>query len=187
MVSCRNNIVLVKRDTSKRVTLPNGRTFLAKYRTVTRQYLPGGTTIARTYRGQPAQSSRPTGGRPPARAKPSAAVRLPGVERAVARAGRKRAARGVVWRRGNRLRGRGLSDVAKSIANSPFAQNIGKKLLEKGIGSIPYLYNKATKKIKNKNLKKIAESEIASDVLNESMKRIYGGIGMYKMFGISNF
>ena len=45
----RNNIVLVKRDTPVRVTLPNGRTFLAKYRRVSRNYLPEGTTIARTY------------------------------------------------------------------------------------------------------------------------------------------
>ena len=45
----RNNIVLVKRDTPVRVTLPNGRTFLTKYRRVSRNYLPEGTTIARTY------------------------------------------------------------------------------------------------------------------------------------------
>ena len=45
----RNNIVLVKRDRPVRVTLPNGRTFLAKYRRVSRNYLPEGTTIARTY------------------------------------------------------------------------------------------------------------------------------------------
>ena len=160
MARRRNNIVMVKRDTPKRVTLPNGRTFLAKYKRVTRQYLPGGTTIARTYRGQPVQGRRPTGGRPPARATPAAAVtappavRLPGVARAVARAGNRRVARGAAWRRGIRLRGRGLNDVAKSVANNPFAQDIGKKLIKKGINSIPYLYNRATKKIKNKNLKK---------------------------------
>ena len=130
---------MVKRDTTKQVTLPNGRTFLAKYKRVTRQYLPGGTTIARTYNGHPVEGRRPTGGRrPPARAKPAAAVRappvirLPGVARTVARAGRKGAGRGAAWRRGNRLRRRSLSDVAKLVANSPFAQEIGKKLLKKG-------------------------------------------------------
>ena len=56
MVRRRNNIVLVKRDTPKKVTLPNGRTFYAKYRRVTAQYLPGGTTVARTYKGRPAQA-----------------------------------------------------------------------------------------------------------------------------------
>ena len=56
------------------------RTFLTKYRRVNRNYLPGGTTIARTYRGQSVQGRRLAGGRrPPARAKPTAAVRPPGV------------------------------------------------------------------------------------------------------------
>ena len=142
---------MVKRDVPKEVTLPNGRTFLAKYKRINKQYLPGGTTIARTYKGQPVQGRRPAGVRVPVRAKPAAAVRqpvvkLPGVARAVARAGNKRAARGAAWRRGNKLRGRGLSDVAKSVANNEFVQDIGKKLLTKGINSIPYLYKRATKK-----------------------------------------
>ena len=111
--------------------------------------MPGGTTIARTYRGQTAQGRRPTGGRqPPARAKPAAAVRappvvrLPGVARAVARVGRKGAARGAAWRRGNRLRGRGLSDVAKSVPNSPFAQEIRKKFFQSHIYIIRLQKNK---------------------------------------------
>ena len=54
----RNNIVLVKRETPLRVTLPNGRTFLAKYKRVNRQWLPGGTTIARTYKGRPVQGRK---------------------------------------------------------------------------------------------------------------------------------
>ena len=102
MVNRRNNIVLVKRDVPKRVVLPNGRTLMAKYRRVNRHYLSGGTTIARTYRGQPARGRRPPAVRAPARAKPAAAVRLPGVARAVARAGNRRAARGAAWCRGRR-------------------------------------------------------------------------------------
>ena len=53
MVRRRNNIVLVKRDAPHKVTLPNGRTFYAKYRRVTKEYLPGSTKIARTYKGRP--------------------------------------------------------------------------------------------------------------------------------------
>ena len=53
MVRRRNNIVLVKRDTPHKVTLPNGRTFYTKYRRVTKEYLPGSTTVARTYKGRP--------------------------------------------------------------------------------------------------------------------------------------
>ena len=46
VVKRRNNIVLVKRDTPKRVTLPNGRIFLAKYKGMNCHYLPSGTNIA---------------------------------------------------------------------------------------------------------------------------------------------
>ena len=164
MVNRRNNIVLVKRDVPKKLTLPNGRTFLAKYKRVNRQYLPGGTTIARTYRGQPARARRPTGGRRPqnkrARAKPAAAVR------------------GAAWRRGRRQGGKGLTDVVKAEANNPFAQEIGKKLLTKGINSILGLFRKGTNKIKNKHLRNIAKSDIVPDLVDEGTKRIYGGIGL---------
>ena len=53
MVGRRNNIVLVKRDAPHKVTLPNGRTFYAKYRRITKEYLLGSTKIARTYKGRP--------------------------------------------------------------------------------------------------------------------------------------
>ena len=53
MVRRRNNIVLVKRNAPHKVTLPNGRTFYAKYRCVTKEYLLGSTKIARTYKGRP--------------------------------------------------------------------------------------------------------------------------------------
>ena len=94
----RNNIVLVKRDTPLRVTLPNARTFLAKYRRVNRNYLPGGTTIARTYRGHPVQGRRPPAARrAPARTKPAAAVRPSGIVIRPARP-KTRAARVQAWR-----------------------------------------------------------------------------------------
>ena len=53
MVRTRSNIVLVKRDAPHKVTLPNGRTFYAKFRRVTKEYLPGSTKIARAYKGLP--------------------------------------------------------------------------------------------------------------------------------------
>ena len=178
MVKRRNNIVLVKRDTPKQVTLPNGRTFLAKYRRVTRQHLPGGVTILRTYRGQPAKGRRPAA-RPPAHANPAAAVRAAAIVN-LARAGRARGrARGAAWRRGLRgQKGGGLGDVFKAVANSPFAQEIGKKIVTKGVNSISSLFKRGTKKIRNKHLRKMAESEIMSDIVDEGTRRLYGGIGL---------
>ena len=116
-----NNIVLVKRDTPKKVTLPNGRTFYAKYKHVNRHYLPGRITIQRTYRGRPVQGRRPRAPRPRQREKPAAAVR------------------------GRGIMGRGIGDVAKTIASNPYVQEFGKRLLTKGIKLLPELYRKATK------------------------------------------
>ena len=169
MVNRRNNIVLVKRDVPKRVVLPNGRTFMAKYRRVNRQYLPGGTTIARTYRGQPVRGRRSAGGRrPPARAKPAAAVCAP----------RRRAARGAAWHRGRRQGGKGLTDVVKAVTNNLYAQEIGKRLIAKGKNSIPSLFKRGTSKIKNKHLRKIAQSDIVTDLVDEGTRRLHGGIGI---------
>ena len=200
MVNRRNNIVLVKRDVPKRVTLPNGRTFMAKYRRVNRHYLPGGITIARTYRGQPARGRRPPAVRAPPAAQPAApaVVRLPGVARAVAGAGnrraargnavararnrgtaRKRAARGAAWHRGLRQGGKGLGDIVKAVANNPYAQEVGKRLLTKGINYIPtLLFKKGTRKIKNKHLRKMPQSDIVADLVDEGTKRLHGGIGL---------
>ena len=118
MVRRRNNIVMVKRDVPKKVTLPNDRVFYAKYKRVTTQSLPAGVRIARTYKRQPAKGRRRQI-QAPARAKPAAAVRP-------------------AQRPRRRLRGCGISDVAQTVVNNPFAQQLGKKLLTKGVNSIPY-------------------------------------------------
>ena len=181
----RNNIVLVKRNTPLRVTLPNGRTFLAKYRRVNRNYLPGGTAIARTYRGRPVQGRRPPAARrAPVRAKPAAAVRPPGIVIRPARP-KTRAARGQAWRQ-QRQGGKGIGRVIKTVASNPYAQEIGKKILTKGINYISALFKKGTKRIKNKHLRRLAQSEIALDMvdrgtkrlLKESNDRLLGGIGI---------
>ena len=78
---------------------------------------------------------------------------------------------------GRRQGGEGLTDVVKTVANNPYAQEIGKKLLTKGINSIPGLFKRSTNKIKNKHLRKIAQSDIVADIVDEGTKRIYGGIG----------
>ena len=52
MVKRRNNIVLVRRDSPKKVTF-NGRSFNAHFRRVNKNYLPGSTKIAKTCKGRP--------------------------------------------------------------------------------------------------------------------------------------
>ena len=49
----KDNYVMIKRATPKRVTLPKGRTFVARYERVPRSRLPPHIKIRRRYRGAP--------------------------------------------------------------------------------------------------------------------------------------
>ena len=52
MVKRRNNIVLIRPTSPKKVEF-QGRSFNAHFKRVNRNYLPGSTKIARTYKGKP--------------------------------------------------------------------------------------------------------------------------------------
>ena len=54
----RDNIVLIKRKNPKRVELPNGRVFYAKYQRVGRDALPGNVRIKRRYKKKAAPRRR---------------------------------------------------------------------------------------------------------------------------------
>ena len=54
----RNNIVMIKRQNPKRVDLPNGRTFYAKYKRVDRDALPPNIQIRRRYKQRAAPRGR---------------------------------------------------------------------------------------------------------------------------------
>ena len=46
----RNRIIMVKWDVPKRITLPNGRTFLAPYKRTTRPHLPANIHLTKLYK-----------------------------------------------------------------------------------------------------------------------------------------
>ena len=54
----KKNYVLRKLDTPKQVTLPNGRTFTARFKRVKRSELPDNITMRRTYRNNFAKGAR---------------------------------------------------------------------------------------------------------------------------------
>ena len=60
----RTKIIMVKWDVPKRVTLPNGRTFLACCKRTTRAHLPANIHLARPYK----QFAAPQGKRRPPQA-----------------------------------------------------------------------------------------------------------------------
>ena len=179
MVRRRNNIVLVKRDALHKVTLPNGRTFYAEYKRVTKEYLPGSAKIARTYKVRPIKVKKAKN-KPPTYA--AAARRLPAwllqadPSQPIARPSGSGTAILNIINIKRKQKGKGISDVAKSVASSPYLQEVSKKLISKGINSIPSLFRRGTKKIKNKRLRQIAQSEIVADLVNRGTTRLQGGL-----------
>ena len=50
-------------------------------------------------------------------------------------------------------------------------QEIGKKILTKGIELMPRLYKKATNRIKNNNLRELAQSDVANYIVERGIER----------------
>ena len=197
MVKRRNNIVLVRRDSPKKVTF-NGRSFNAHFRRVNQKYLPGSTKVAKTYKGRPVKIKKKKFKQPSYRSavkrlpkwlvkadptKPlvrppnkkyvksytAAARRLPDwLLRAQPSANLKRPA--------HLQKGRGLSDVTKTVANNPYVPEVGKKLISKGINSIPHLFKRGTKKVNNKKLRRVLQSDTAIDLVNRGTRRLHDGL-----------
>ena len=184
MVKRRNNIVLVRRDSPKKVTF-NGRSFNAHFRRVNKNYLPGSTKIGKTYKGRPVKIKR----RKKQPSYRSAIKRLPkwlvkaDPNKPLVRP-RKNTYSAAVRRLPDWLirakpspsikrppwlqKGRGLSDVAKTVANNPYLQEVGKKL--------PSLFKRGTKKVKNNRLKRVLQSDIAIDLVNRGTRKLHGGL-----------
>ena len=49
-MATRDRILTMKRETSKRVTLPNGKTFVARYQRITRDHLPASIRLEKPYK-----------------------------------------------------------------------------------------------------------------------------------------
>ena len=59
-----------------------------------------------------------------------------------------------------------------SLGSQAINSTIRKKLIDKGINSIPNIFRFGRKKVKNKKLKKILKSDVADLVINETQKEV---------------
>ena len=116
---------MVKRQNPKRVTLPNGRTFLARYRRAMRTELPANVRLERPYK----QRAAPKGQR-----------------RCVKQGGR-----------GFKSAFKKTFNFAKKISKNKAVRNIGRAIISEAPGELESL----SKKVKNKKLKAILNSDIA--------------------------
>ena len=124
----KENYPMQKLDVPKRVTLPNGRTFFARYERIKPQDLPAHIRMKRTYK-----------------------------QRAAPRNRRRR-------RRGQQ--GQGIVSTAKKNLQNPAVRAIAKK----GLEYAPGLYQNVTKRIKNKKIQKVLNSDLALLGLSQAIK-----------------
>ena len=116
----------MKLATPKRVTLPNGRTFVVRYKRIKRSELPPNIVMRRTYRDRAA----------------------------------------VGRRRVRRQQGQGIFDFVRKVAKNPLVKTIAKK----GLEYAPGIYHNLSKRVKNKTLKRILNSDAAHLALNRALK-----------------
>ena len=117
----------MKLNVPKRVTLANGRTFVARYKRIPRDQLPPNIVMRRTY-----------------------------TQRAAPRGKRCRRAQ----------QGQGIFDFVKKVARNPLVKSIARK----GLEYAPGVYQNLTKRVKNKTLKRILNSDAAHLALNKAIK-----------------
>ena len=67
--------------------------------------------------------------------------------------------------RRRRQRGRGIFDFVKKVARNPLVKSIARK----GLEYAPGIYRNLTKRVKNKTLKRILNSDAAHSVLNKAI------------------
>ena len=140
----RDRIIMIKRATPKRVTLPNGRTFLARYRRATRDDLPPNISLPRIYK----ERAAPKGKRKRRR-------------RVIPYRERQRAA---LRQRARAQRGRGVGSFFKKaykLGKKALNSRLGKRIARAAISEIPDVLENLGEKVKNKKLKKILTSDLA--------------------------
>ena len=138
----RNRIIMIKRATPKRVTLPDGRTFLARYKRATREDLPPNINLPRVYK----EGAAPKGRRRKRR-------RLAPYRERQRAALRRRA-----------QRGRGLGSTLKKaykLGKKAFNSRLGKRITRAVVSEVPDVLENLGGKVKNKRLKKILTSDLA--------------------------
>ena len=139
----RDRIIMIKRETPKRVTLPNGRTFLARYRRATRNDLPANVTFPRVYKE---------------RAAPKGKRRR---RRVISYRERQREA---LRRRARTQRGRGIGSLFKKaykLGKRALNSRIGRKIAKAAVSEIPDLLENVGGRVKNKKIKKLLTSDLA--------------------------
>ena len=161
----QKTIILRKRALPKIVNLPNGRSFTSRWERISRKKLPINIKVKRQrtiglrrnnrmiYLNQAAAAFK----------KIKKRRRKETIERLMP-----------IYDRVNQSGSELASNLAKAgleLGSKAIGSEFGKKLINKGIDNIPNLFNFGISKIKNKNIKRVMESDIAKMVVDEAANR----------------
>ena len=134
------------------ITLPNGRSFTSRWERISRKQLPINIRVARSRTIGPKRKNVDF--------KVAGQRKLP------------------AWmlRKHKKMTGSGLgSDLIKTginLSSRALGSDIGKKIINKGIDNIPNIFRFGRSKVKNNNIKKALESEIADLVVSEAQNKV---------------
>ena len=142
----REKILLRQKVAPKRITLPNGHSFVARYERVSKKNLPRNVTINK------AQTIGPR------RQRKRKMQQGTGIL-------------GSVLNLGKNLLTSGTLEKGFDLGSKAISSEIGEKIINEGIKHAPDLYG--TKKVKNKNLKKALESDIVNYAVKKAQKELF--------------
>ena len=86
--------------------------------------------------------------------------------------------------------GENLAKLGTEMGSKALKSSFGKRLINKGTDNIPNIFKVGVSNIKNKNLKRALDSEVADMVVEEGQKKWLTSTILYlnkNMGGISNF
>ena len=147
----KKNIILRKRRAPVQINLPNGRSFTSRWKRISRKQLPINIKVARNRAIGPRRQRK---------------------NKQMGRKIRNAAAdNNVDFQVGSGM-GSTLLKTGVSLGSQAINSTIGKKLIDKGINSIPNIFRFGRKKVKNKKLKKVLKSDIADLIVDEAQKKV---------------
>ena len=170
----REKIVLRRRTAPKIVTLPNGPTFTARYKRISRKQLPININVKNAWKiglrnrknsnmgPGPTRSARVI--KTKLRLTPSTSLR----ER-LARVKRYRASR--KGQTGSGLASN-LAKIGLRMGSKALNSALDRKIINKRIDNIPNMFKYGVLKIKNKNVKRALNSDIAYIVVDEAQNKV---------------
>ena len=173
----KKHIILRKRENPVQVNLPNVRSFVSKWERISKKQLPINIKVTRNRTIGPRKNNRMI----------YFNMARPALKKI--RQKRRQAIRdrlNPIYDRINQS-GSGMgSDLLKAgldLGSKALGSEFGKRLINKGIDNIPNLFKFGASKVKNKNVKKALESEIADMLVNEAQGRARKKYNSTNLFG----